>query len=330
MAQKNLNLRTAPAPRRRSSSVGRFCLATWLTYAASATGCFRDPLGANQGRDAAPGGSTGAGGVAVVGGANSTGGLSVGGALGTGGASGIWTSIVAGTTTTVGGTVNAGGMLGGSSTVLVGGSVTGGAGGVFHGTGGSGAGGSIVGGIGLGGVRGTGGATAGGSATGGSIADGGINTAPDATGLILDTRSADLPSYSDFYALMTGTWLVGWSGGSRHYSWVRLSGSPSWKAEFLSGDDLPSNSPFWPCNGQGTWFPPESPWAIMLRLPSSCSSSLQTLFMFKGLPDSLPLRSGATFGMISPSAISTQPTTEWWKYPDDQCNGTMSSCTSPF
>ena len=129
---------------------------------------------------------------------------------------------------------------------------------------------------------------------------------------------------------MNGTWLVGWSGGARHYSWVRLSGSPSGTAEFLSGADLLSNIPFWDCDGQGAWFQSAAPYSIMLRFPSSCPSGLPGYFSFQGLPDTVPRMPEATFGMIAPSTSSTQPMTEWWKFPDDQCDATMSTCKRPF
>jgi hypothetical protein len=286
--------------------------------AAGAAGCSRDSLGAGQGRDAAAGRSIGEGGVAAVGGSNGSGGFSGGGGLSTG------TNLAGGAA--LGGTIGTGGIAGRGSISLDGGNVTDGGAGGLTGTGGLGDSGSAA----VGGAGGTGGSAVDGSAVGGNSTDSGTDGALDAPAPVLDTRSADLPGYSDFNDLLAGVWLVGWSGGLRHYSWVRLSGKLGGTAEFLSGEDLPSNSPFWACSGQGTWFETEAFYSIMLRLPAACPSGAPTLFTFKGLPDSYMLEPGASLGMIAPSTISTQPPTEWWKYPDDQCDSNMSTCKSPF
>jgi hypothetical protein len=179
-------------------------------------------------------------------------------------------------------------------------------------------------------VSGKGGSAAGGSATGGSIADGGVDAAADASSMRPDSRSADLPLGTGFDTVLKGTWLVGWAGGARHYSWVRLTGARNGTAEYLSGADLQSNIPFWDCNGKDSWFATEGPYSIMLRFPSSCPSGLSGFFTFQGLPDGVPFMPGATFGMAAPSGSSTEPMSEWWKFPDDQCDATMSSCKTPF
>jgi hypothetical protein len=139
-----------------------------------------------------------------------------------------------------------------------------------------------------------------------------------------------MPPYRDFNVLIAGTWLVGRSSGTtRQYSWVRLDGSGHGTAEYLSGANLPSNTPYWACDGQATWDTTAAPYAIMLDFPASCPSGLQGYFVFRAPPDTAVAPPGATFGMVDP-ASSSRPMTEWWRYPDDQCDAAMSACKSPF
>jgi hypothetical protein len=176
----------------------------------------------------------------------------------------------------------------------------------------------------------SGGFASGGSATGGSQSDGGIVVTPDASARS-DSRATDVLSYTDFGELLDGTWLAGWKkGDARHYSWIRISGSWGGTAEYLSGADLPSNTPLWPCSGQGTWFLTESYYSILLRLPSTCPSGSSTLFTFREFPDAAEGPPGATYGMITMPLSSGEQKAEWWRFPDDQCDVAMSACKSPF
>jgi hypothetical protein len=230
----------------------------------------------------------------------------------------------------IGGALGHGGASSGTFAPILDGSVAAdGAGGVFRTDGAAGSGGTASGGSSAGGATGTGGSADGGKSDGEAIADSSADAAVDAPARPLDAHSVDMPSYSDYSKLLGGIWLVGWSGGLGHYSWVRLSSTPGGPADFLAGDDLPSNTPYWPCSGQGTWDPTAAPYALMLRLPSSCPSGTSGYFVFQGLPEPPTLLPGASFGMISPS-IGTAPPTEWWRFPDNQCDEAMSACRSPF
>lgn len=318
-------MRTSSSTQSSRSASTHVRWATWLLFAVGAAGCSDDALGRGSPRDAAAGGSTGLGGVMGGGGAKGTGGtpgtgettgsgggIGVGGSKGEGGASGVVKATGGTFVSALDGSAGVGGTDGSRAS-----------GGVV------GSGGAAAGEKGSGGVRGTGGSAADGDAADGSIPDGGVDAAAD-TPLRPDTHSADLPLGVAFDSLIGGTWLVGWAGGARHYSWVRLSGSGSGTAEFLSGADLLSNIPFWDCDGEGSWFASEGPYSIMLRFPSSCPSGTSGFFAFQGLPDGTPFMPGATFGMVAPSVGSNQPMTQWWKFPDDQCDEAMSSCKSPF
>jgi hypothetical protein len=323
--------------------------------AASTASCSRDSLGSGKARDAATdqipgtggltgaGGATGSGGIVGVGGVTGSGGLAAGGlsstasasrtggTTGAGGMPGSGGAKGSGGTPGVGGFPSSGGASGGTVAPILDGSIApDGAGGVLRADGAVGSGGTASGGSSAGGVTGSSGSADGGGGAGGSISDGAVDAAVDVPARPLDTYSVDMPSYSDYNKLLGGIWLVGWSGGLRHYSWVRLSGTPGGAADFLAGDNLPSNTPYWSCIGQGTWNPTAAPYAMMLSFPSSCPSGLSAYFKFQGLPDPPTLLPGATFGMIAPSTSRTDPPTEWWKFPGSQCDELMAVCKSPF
>jgi hypothetical protein len=160
--------------------------------------------------------------------------------------------------------------------------------------------------------------------------DGGFDTALDAPARS-DGQAGDLPVGTAFYEGLVGIWLVGWrDGDSRHYSWVRLTGLNYGTTEYLSGASLPSNTPYWACDGKSSWFSTEGPYSIMLRFPSTCTGALDAFFTFRAPPDTAVPPAGARMGMVAPSGSATRPLTEWWRFPDDQCDATMSTCKSPF
>ena len=74
---------------------------------------------------------------------------------------------------------------------------------------------------------------------------------------------------------LEGIWLVGWSGGMNHYSWVRFNADYS--ADVLDGAALPINAPFWPCSGKGSWLFSAMLWNVHLTLPAGCGSMLATI-----------------------------------------------------
>jgi len=209
------------------------------------------------------------------------------------------------------------------------------------GTGGSagsaaGAGGGNV--SGAGGQAGTGGQPSGGSAgAGGSAAAGGDAGVADASYDVIESGPADAPTDVDqitaFVYQMNGIWLVGWGGGMNHYSWVRITsdqpGSWGGKADFLAGDDLVANAPYWPCSGQGTWNIPAKPYSIIFMFPSSCPSGLEFEYTF----DPFTTPSGYPKGAILAATVtplSGGSPIEGYKFPDSQCAADMSSCVDPL
>ncbi len=118
-----------------------------------------------------------------------------------------------------------------------------------------------------------------------------------------------------------------------HYSWVRIrSNSPGgWggTADFLAGDDLAINFPYWQCSGQGQWDIPQKPSSILFTFPASCPSGIQGEYTFDPFhaPGSYP-KGAILAATVTP--LSGSPGLEGYKFPDTQCNAEMTSCIDPF
>jgi hypothetical protein len=250
---------------------------------------------------------------------------SVGGASGSGGG-------IAGIDAAIGSTGGTFGS-GGTGALGTGGSQGGHSGGASGGAGGGGIGG-FGGGTDLAGRDGTGGMTG----TGG-IAGSGGTTAADAG--LADARQdvsamdipADVDSIDTFINQMNGIWLIGWMGDKNHYSWVRIrSNSPSsWggTADFLAGDDLTINSPYWQCTGQGQWMIPQKPYSILFTFPASCPSGNQGEYTFDPFRASGSFPKGAILA-ATVTPLSGSPGLTGYKFSDTQCNADMTSCLDPL
>lgn len=130
---------------------------------------------------------------------------------------------------------------------------------------------------------------------------------------------------------LQGIWLIGWSGGMNHFSWVRFGGtSYGGTADFLAGEDLPANAPFWPCTGQGSWMVTAKPDTLQLDFPASCSMPMEVLTFesFGGAPSGYP--PGAIMTATIESLTFPGSYLEGYKFPDSQCAADMSSCQNPF
>ncbi|GMV16439.1 MAG: hypothetical protein HS104_18965 [Polyangiaceae bacterium] len=126
---------------------------------------------------------------------------------------------------------------------------------------------------------------------------------------------------------LEGIWLVGWSGGMNHYSWVRFNADFS--ADVLDGADLPANGPLWPCSGKGSWLFSAMLWNVHLTLPAGCSSMIAADLTF----ESLKAASGYAKGAILEANVTQPPNgtpLEAYKFAASQCDAAMSSCKSPF
>ena len=124
-----------------------------------------------------------------------------------------------------------------------------------------------------------------------------------------------------------GIWLVGWSGGMNHFSWVRFNSDGT--ADVLEGADLPFNAPLW-CSGQGFWSLAARPETIFLTLPDECRDhSLPLTFLALGpgaTPPSVP--SGSVLSATIDGGMG--PTLDAYRFPATQCDAAMTQCLSPF
>jgi hypothetical protein len=138
-------------------------------------------------------------------------------------------------------------------------------------------------------------------------------------------------NYSDqFLTAVQGTWLVGSSGGTTNYSWLRLTrDAPSvFTAYVQSGQDLTGNTPFWPCSGQGDWFLSQLRYSMLITFPSSCPVKMEE-YVFN--PFYAP--TGYPKGAILTATITTlsgKTALVGYKFPDSQCNADMTSCIDPL
>ena len=127
---------------------------------------------------------------------------------------------------------------------------------------------------------------------------------------------------------LEGIWLIGWSGGMNHYSWVRLTGEMAGVADFLDGADLAVNGPFWSCSGQGSWLVTAKPNTVMLTFPSECNLpakvlTFETFQLPTGWPNGVRLVAQLT-------DLDVSVYLEGYQFPPSQCDAAMASCTDPL
>jgi hypothetical protein len=124
---------------------------------------------------------------------------------------------------------------------------------------------------------------------------------------------------------LDGVWLIGWSGGLNHYSWIRFSANGT--ADLLDGADISANAPFWPCNGPASWIFTAKLDTVGVNFPAGCGSTFDTftftLQSYAGYPPGAILSA-------SVEQLSTSQVIEGYKYPSNQCNAQMTQCTPPF
>lgn len=126
---------------------------------------------------------------------------------------------------------------------------------------------------------------------------------------------------------LEGIWLVGWSGGMEHYSWVRFNAD--FTADILAGTDLPTNAPIWNCSGKGSWLFSAKLYNVSLTLPAPCEPGLFDLTFEKLLaPETTYMKGAILRAHITKPPLDTP--LEGFKFPDTQCDTAMTACTSPY
>ena len=132
-----------------------------------------------------------------------------------------------------------------------------------------------------------------------------------------------------FLGPLEGIWLVGWSGGLNHFSWVRftVAGQTQGKAEFLKGKELRFNQPLWDCDGVGSWTITAKPDTIQIHFPPACNLPwvAYTIGPY-GPPGNYPP------GAILEAPFAAQPgqAVGGYKYPPGQCDAGLTKCVDPL
>ncbi|HEX7668414.1 MAG TPA: hypothetical protein VF395_02465 [Polyangiaceae bacterium] len=127
--------------------------------------------------------------------------------------------------------------------------------------------------------------------------------------------------------VLEGTWLVGWSGGLNHYSWVRFAADGS--ADVLDGAAIGTNAPYWPCNGRGSWVFAQKPETVFLTLPAGCTTATDVL-TFTGFQAPQGFPKAAVLGAHLEAGAGTPTPLDAWKFPPTQCDAALETCTDPF
>ena len=152
----------------------------------------------------------------------------------------------------------------------------------------------------------------------------------DSSAVDVATAVDTMPSFID---QIDGIWLVGWMGDMNHFSWVRIGvvsrGLGAGSADFLAGDDLTINSPYWQCSGQGRFVASEKPNSILFTFPASCPSGIEREYTFDPFqsPGSYP-KGAILAATVTP--LSGVSALQGYKFPDTQCNADMTSCSDPL
>lgn len=162
------------------------------------------------------------------------------------------------------------------------------------------------------------------------------DTAPDTAPATASDTAPDT-TIAPWHEVLHGTWLIGWSGGMNHFSWVRISTDAGAQgvALYNAGANLSVNAPYWPCTGKGSWDLVSKPNAFRLTLPAGCT--IKSLVVT--LVDPQPPKQGSwpkgpilwsTAEIYHPDTGTTQKSMGAYKYADSVCDATLSTCTGPL
>jgi hypothetical protein len=143
------------------------------------------------------------------------------------------------------------------------------------------------------------------------------------------------PSTTKFPDFVPGLWLIGWSGGLDHFSWVRIQSDSamSGKTTYRSKpSDRKGMTPYFNCDTQGTWMVTAKLNTIFLNFSEACDVANPNV------------NHSYTFGTVntSPTFVKTallqvdfehepaQQALIGLKFPDDTCNEALTQCADPF
>ena len=132
---------------------------------------------------------------------------------------------------------------------------------------------------------------------------------------------------------LPGNWLIGWSGGYDHFSWVRLEGAMQGRADFLSvASTRGGYTPYFGCSGEGTWAWTQKPNTIQLVFPAGCPAQppgVALSYTFGPVTAAANFPKGAVLSTTFEGAPGTQELLGF-KFADIDCNAAFTSCVDPF
>jgi hypothetical protein len=141
------------------------------------------------------------------------------------------------------------------------------------------------------------------------------------------------PKFPDF---VPGLWLIGWSGGLDHFSWVRITADNGGQAGKTIYRTKPSDkkgvTPYWDCDAQGTWMVTAKLNTIFLTFSEMCevaNPNVAHSYTF-GPIDSNPTFVKTALLQVNFETEPGQQSLIGLKFPDDTCNATLTQCADPF
>jgi hypothetical protein len=129
-------------------------------------------------------------------------------------------------------------------------------------------------------------------------------------------------------ALDEGVWLIGWAGGTNHYSWVRFE--PGGALTMLDGAGIATNIPYWECNGPGSWVLAATPETVVVQMAGdggSCAFSPLTFGPWLGDP---AWPEGARQAVTVLDGANPDVPLTAYRFPDAQCAPDLSRCADPL
>jgi len=136
-----------------------------------------------------------------------------------------------------------------------------------------------------------------------------------------------------FPEYLEGLWLIGWSGGLDHYSWVRLSVDPLAARFRAKPSDAKSVTGYYGCDGKGSWNMTAKPRTIFLNLPAGCPTGAAAPQQALTFGDSAPPNTYPVGAILRVTFVTDAPSQQQltgFRFPDDTCDLDLTTCADPF
>jgi len=122
-----------------------------------------------------------------------------------------------------------------------------------------------------------------------------------------------------------GIWLIGWSGGLNHYSWVRFTAATS-TIDLLRPTGNSAWTAYWDCAGSGSFYLAAKPNTVQMLLPAGCPTTQDVLTFTMQPTLMMPME------IYSTTIDENPPTTplDGHQFAGTQCDPGFTSCTLPM